>query len=110
MQIKFEIEEIMIMDALVSDAKEAARMGLNKQVYNTGKRICQKLAINSPILNLKRSELIIIGDIVEHTINLGNSTGTKKYTEEELENKQANMKVMESALDKIVEKLNEQEK
>ena len=109
MQIKFEIEEIMIMDALVEDAKNAAK-GFDKQIYNKGKRICQKLSINSPILNLKRSELIIIGDIVEHTINLGNSTGTKKYTEEELENKQANMKVMESALDKIVEKLNEQEK
>jgi len=106
MQIKFKIEEIMIMDALVGDAAQAAKPH-DKLVYNKGKRICQKLAINAPVINLKRSELIIIGDIVEHTINMGLSQDTKEYTEDELENREENLNHMRSALDSIVDKLNE---
>lgn len=106
MQIKFEIDEVMIMDLLVSEATNASRE--NREVFRRGKRLLTKLSINSEFLRLKRRELVDISEILKVTLKLAGDIDTSKDKESDKENREANVKLMESCVKKIAEKLNDQ--
>jgi len=68
MKVDFENDEKLIMHILLEDATNASKS--NKEVYKHGKRIIGKIHFTNPTLNLKVSELIIIHDILVHSITL----------------------------------------
>lgn len=105
MQIKFDIEEVMIMDALIGDAVDAAQ-GSNRDVYRYGKRLQNKLAINAEFLNLKISEMKVILEMLKDTLGMAGRIDESKDLEGDKENREANIKIMKSALKKLEEKIN----